>query len=80
MLDLRLWFDAHCEAELLSQPSNLALLEPIFNFVVGPPSPGGPGGGSGRSFSFENQEVWGRFRPGSGVSYIINSHVGFKRS
>ncbi len=29
----------------------LAALKTIFNFILGPPVPGGPGGGSGLSFS-----------------------------
>jgi hypothetical protein len=33
----------------------LAVLETIFDFVLGPPPPGGPGGGSGLTFSRGNQ-------------------------
>ncbi len=36
----------------------LAVLKHIFNFVLGPPSPGGPGGGFVLSFPQGNRRFW----------------------
>ncbi len=58
----------------------LAVLKTVFSFVLGPPFPGGLGGGSGLPFS-GTIEVLGRFRPRTGGRlYIFKFHFGFQRS
>ncbi len=45
---------------------DVAVLKTIFEFVLGPPPPGGARGRV-RTVSFRRESwVWGRFRPGSG--------------
>ncbi len=43
-----------------------AVFETIFNFVLGPPPPGGPGGGSGLPFSWGNRRLWAGSDPDPG--------------
>ncbi len=56
----------------------LEVLHMIFNFVLGPPPrPGGPGGGSGLSFSDGNRRFWAESGPNPG---IFNFYFGLKHS
>ena len=52
----------------------------IFNFVLGPPPPGGPGGGSGLQLSLGIRAFWVDFGPNPGGSLIFNFDFGLKRS
>ncbi len=59
-----------------SKKRTWALLDMIFDFALGPPPPGDPGGGSGLSFVLRDRALLGRCRPGSGGKCILNLHVG----
>ena len=50
----------------LSQQLILAVLKMIFDFVLGPRSPGGPGRGSGLSSSIGNGGFWADSGPDPG--------------
>ncbi len=52
----------------------MAVLKMIFNFSLGP---GGPGGGSGLSFSYGNRRFWADSGPNPG---IFNFYFGRKHS
>ena len=56
------------------ETSDLAVLNMIFNFFLGP---GGPGGGSGLPFSEGNRRFWADSGPSPG---IFNFDFGLKHS
>ncbi len=49
-------------------------------FVLAPPPLGGPGGGSGQSRSFENQNFWADSGPDPEGKCFLSFCVGLKRS
>ncbi len=53
------------------------MLNTIFNFVLGPPPPGGPGGGSGLPFYNGNRMFWADSGPNP---VIFNLYFGLKRT
>ncbi len=57
---------------------DLDVLKVIFNFVLGSPSSGGPGGGSGLPSSGGNRRFWADSRPNPEGNYNYNFHLDLK--